>query len=169
MSRRRWYVTKIVTLGACLIVLGPIAGTANAWLQRKLAAGDTASSRWSWFGAIDLALAGEVLLAFALGVALGALIRRTLPAIGAAVVGFTLLVIGLQWAVLERTPTRTSAGPGFNAPPGSWLLDPRRGFRFRYHPPSQFVALQLILLCVLLAVAALALVTGWHATRDRAV
>jgi ABC-type transport system involved in multi-copper enzyme maturation permease subunit len=169
ISRRRWYVTKSVTLGACLIALGLIAGTANAWLQRQLAAGDPTSTRWSWFGSIDLALAGEVVLAFALGVALGALIRRTLPAIGAAVVAFTLLILGLRWVVLEHTPTRTTTGPGFTAPPGSWLLDPRNGFPFRYHPPTQFVALQLILLGVLLAVAASALVTGWLSTRDHAV
>jgi hypothetical protein len=169
VSRRRWYVTKSVTLGSCLLVLGLIAGTANAWLQRRLAAGDTASTRWSWFGSIDLALAGGVVLAFALGVALGALLRRTLPAIGAALAGSAVLLVCIRWTVLELTPTRTTAGPAFTAPPGSWLVDPRNGFPFRYHPPSQFVALQLILLGVLLAVAASALVTGWFSTRDHAV
>ena len=169
VSRRRWYVTKSVTLGSCLLVLGLIAGTANAWLQRQLAVGVSSGSRWSWFGSIDLAIAGEALLAFALGVALGAFLRRTLPAIGAALVGTTLLLLGVRWAVLELTPTRTTTGPGFTAPQGSWLLEPKNGIPFRYHPPSDFVALQLILFCVLLAVAASALASGWRATRDRAV
>jgi hypothetical protein len=169
VSRRRWYVTKSVVLGSGLIVLGLIAGVANAWLQHQLAAGDTTSSRWSWFASIDLALAGEAVLAFALGVALGALLRRTLPAIGAAVVGFTLLLLGVRWAVLELTPTRTTTGPAFIPPPGSWLLDPRTGVPVHYHPVSQYGALQLILLLVLLSVSAVALISGWRATRDRAV
>lgn len=169
VSRRRWYVTKSITLGSGLIVLGLIAGTANAWLQHQLTAGDTTSSRWSWFASIDLVLAGGALLAFALGVALGALLKRTLPAIGATVVGFTLLLLGVRWMVLELTPTRTTTGPGFITPPGSWILDPRAGAPVRYHPASQYGALQLIMVCVLLAVAAFALVSGWRATRDRAV
>jgi hypothetical protein len=169
VSRRRWYVTKSVTLGSGLVVLGLIAGTANEWLQHQLAAGDPTSSRWSWFASTDLALAGEALLAFTLGVALGALLRRTLPAIGAAVVGFTLLLLGVRWMVLELTPTTTTTGPGFTAPPGGWILDPRAGAPVRYHPASQYGALQLILVCVLLVVAAFALVSGWRATRERAV
>jgi hypothetical protein len=59
VSRRRWYVTKIAAL------------TGNAWLQHQLTAGDTTSSRWSWFVSINLALAGEAALGFALGVAFG--------------------------------------------------------------------------------------------------
>jgi hypothetical protein len=78
-----------------------IAGTANAWLQHQLTAGDTTSSRWSWFVSVNLALAGEAALAFALGVAFGALLRRTLPAIGAALAGFVVLLLGARpaWEV----------------------------------------------------------------------
>ena len=55
VSRRRWYLAKIATLGAGLAVAGLAARTANAWLQHELTAGDTASSRWSWFVSINLA------------------------------------------------------------------------------------------------------------------
>ena len=104
VSRRRWYITKIAALAAALAVAGLAAGAANAWLQHQLTAGDTTSSRWSWFVSINLALAGEAALAFALGVAFGALLRRTLPAIGAAVAGFAVLLLAARWTVQALTP-----------------------------------------------------------------
>jgi hypothetical protein len=169
VSRRRWYITKIATLTAALAVAGLAAGAANAWLAHQLAAGDTPSSRWSWFVSINLALAGEAALAFALGVAFGALLRRTLPAIGAAVAGFAALLLAARWIVQALTPATSTTGPRFAAPPGSWVLGSGTGVPVPYHPASQYWPLQLILLTVLLAAAAAALASGWRATRTRAV
>ncbi len=169
VSRRRWYITKIAVLAAALAVAGVAAGTANAWLQHQLSAGDATSSRWSWFVSINLALAGEAALAFALGVAFGALLRRTLPAIGAAVAGFTVLLLGGRWMVQDLTPAIKTTGPRFAAPPGSWVLGSGSGVPVPYHPASQYWPLQLILLTVLLAAAAVALASGWRATRTHAV
>jgi ABC-2 family transporter protein len=165
VSRRRWYITKIAAVTAALAVAGLAAGTANAWLQHQLAAGDITSSRWSWFVSINLALAGAATLAFALGVAFGAVLRRTLPAIGAAVAGFTALLLAARWIALALTPVTDTTGPRFAAPPGSWVLGAGTGGPVPYHPASQFWPLQLILLTVLLATAAAALASGWHATR----
>ena len=169
VSRRRWYTTKIAALAAALAVAGLAAGAANAWLAHQLAAGDTPSSRWSWFVSINLALAGEAALAFALGVAFGALLRRTLPAIGAAVAGFAVLLLAARWIVQALTPATSATGPRFAAPPGSWVLGSGTGVPVPYHPASQYWPLQLILLTVLLAAAAAALASGWRATRTRAV
>jgi hypothetical protein len=169
VSRRRWYITKIAALTAALAVAGLAAGAANAWLAHQLTAGDTTSSRWSWFASINLALAGEAALAFALGVAFGALLRRTLPAIGAAVAGFAVLLVGARWTVQALTPATNTTGPRFAAPPGSWVLGSATGVPVPYHPASQYWPLQLILLTVLLAAAAAALASGWRATRTRAV
>ena len=169
VSRRRWYITKIAALTAALAVAGLAAGAANAWLAHQLAAGDTASSRWSWFVSINLALAGEAALALALGVAFGALLRRTLPAIGAAVAGSAVLFLGALWIVQALTPAANTTGPRFAAPPGSWVLGSGTGAPVPYHPASQYWPLQLILLTVLLTLAAAALASGWRATRTRAV
>jgi hypothetical protein len=169
VSRRRWYITKIAALTAALAVAGLAAGAANAWLAHQLAAGDTASSRWSWFVSINLAPAGEAALAFALGVAFGALLRRTLPAIGAAVAGFAVLLLAARWIVQALTPAANTTGPRFAAPPGSWVLGSGAGVPVPYHPAGQYWPLQLILLTVLLAAAAAALASGWRATRTRAV
>ncbi|MGI9005379.1 MAG: hypothetical protein ACR2FU_04125 [Streptosporangiaceae bacterium] len=98
MSRRRRYLTKTAALGTGLAVAGLIAGTANAWLQHQLTAGDTTSSRWSW------------------------LLRRTLPAIGATMGGFLVLLLSARWMVQAITPASKATGPRFTAPPGSWIL-----------------------------------------------
>jgi len=169
VSRRRWYTAKISALAAGLAAAGLAAGTINAWLQPQLTTGDTASSRWSWFVSVNLAPAGEAVLAFALAVVSGALLRRTLPAIGAALAGFTVLLLAARWTVQALTPASTTTGPHFTAPPGSWILGSGTTTPVPYHPASQYWPLQLTLLTILLALAAAALATGWHATRTRAV
>jgi hypothetical protein len=169
VSRRRWYAAKTSALAAGLAVAGLIAGTVNAWLQLQLTSGDTIGSRWSWFASANLAPAGEAVLAFSLAVAFGALLRRTLPAIGAALAGFTVLLLAARWTVQALTPASETTGPHFTAPPGSWVLGSGTSAPVPYHPAGQYWPLQLILLAVLLALAAAALATGWHATRTRAV
>ena len=169
VSRRRWYAAKTSALAAGLAVAGLIAGTVNAWLQHQLTAGDTAGSRWSWFASVNLAPAGEAVLAFTLAVAFGAVLRRTLPAIAAALAGFTVLLLAARWTVQALTPASTTAGPRFTAPPGSWILGSGTNAPVPYHPAGQYWQLQLILLAVLLALAAAALATGWHATRTSTV
>jgi ABC-2 family transporter protein len=169
VSRRRWYTAKTSALAAFLAVAGLIAGTVNAWLQHQFSAGDTTSSRWSWFASASLALAGEAVLAFTLAVAFGALLRRTLPAIGAALAGFTVLLLAARWAVQALTPASKTTGPHFTAPPGSWVLGSGSSAPVPYHPADQYWPLQLVLLAVLLALAVAALATGWHATRTHAI
>jgi hypothetical protein len=169
VSRRRWYLAKISALATGLAIAGLIAGTANAWLQHQLTAGDTTSSRWTWLVSINLALAGEAALALALGVAFGAQLRRTLPGIGATVAGFLVLLLGARWTVQAMTPASKTTGPHFAAPPGSWILGSGTGVPVAYHPASQYWPLQLTLLAVLIAIAAAALTLGWRATKTRAV
>jgi hypothetical protein len=167
VSRRRWYVTKIAVLAAALAAAGLIAGTANAWLQHQLTAGDTTTTRWSWFVSINLALAGEAALAFALGAAFGALLGRTLSAIGATIGSFLVLLLGARWMVQSLTPVSQTTGRHFTAPPGSWVLGAGTGTPVPYHPPGQYWPLQLTLLAVLLAVAGTAAASGWRPTRTR--
>jgi len=169
VSRRRWYAAKASVLAAGLAAVGLVAGMVNGWLQHQLTAGDAASSRWSWFASASLAPAGEAVLAFALAVAFGALLRRTLPAIGATMAGFVVLVLAARWTVQVLTPASRTTGPHFTAPPGSWVLGSGTSAPVPYHPPGQYWPLQLILLTVLLALAAAALSAGWHATRTRTV
>jgi ABC-type transport system involved in multi-copper enzyme maturation permease subunit len=167
-SRRRWYVTKVAVLAAALSAVGLVAGIANGMLQHPLTRGGLTSSRWVWFYSIDLALVGEILLAFALAVALGAWLRRTLPAVGAALVVFLPLLLASGWAVRNLTPTQRTTSPShISFAGGGWGIQANNGVL--YHPASQYWPLQLTLLVILLAIAAALLAAGWHATRTRAV
>ena len=169
VSRRRWYVMKVSVLAAALAVVGLAAGVVTDQLQRPMVTGGLMSSRWVWFFSIDLALVGEILLAFALAVALGAWLRRTLPAAGAALAGFIALFVASGWAVRTLSPTQHTVGPSFNEPTGSWILQSSHVHSVPYHPASQYWPLQLTFMGVLLLLAVSALATGWHATRTRAV
>jgi hypothetical protein len=168
-SRRRWYTTKVTALATGLAAVGLAAGLANDRLQHPLTEGGLTSSRWIWFFSIDLALAGEILLAFALAVALGAWLRRTLPAVGGALVGFLVLFLASGWAVRTLTPTSRTTGPRFAVPRGGWSIQPSNSHAVPYHPAGQYWPLQLTFLAILLALAAVLLITGWYATRTRAV
>jgi hypothetical protein len=161
-------VTKVAVLAAALAAVGVIAGIANGRLQHPLTQGGLTSSRWVWFYSIDLALAGEIVLAFALAVALGAWLRRTLPAVGAALVLFLPLLLASGWAVRNLTPTLRSNAPSHvsNAG-GGWGIQAGNGVL--YHSAGQYWPLQALFLVILLAIAAALLAAGWYATRTRAV
>jgi ABC-type transport system involved in multi-copper enzyme maturation permease subunit len=167
VSRRRWYVTKVAVLGTALAAVGLIAGVANSRLQQPLTQGGLTSSRWVWFYSVDLALVGEILLVFALAVALGAWLRRTLPAVGAALVSSLLLLLVSGWALRSFTPTRQGTASSSGGSVGGWIIQASNGVR--YHPASQYWSLQVTFLVILLAMAAVLLALGWHATRTRAV
>ena len=168
VSRRRWFVTKVVVLAASLAAVGLIAGFANGRLQHPLTQGGLTSSRWVWFYSSDLALAGEIVVAFALAVALGAWLRRTLPAVVAAWVAFLPLLFASGWAVRSLGPRRVSMAPSrIAAAGGGWGI--RSGDGILYHPASQYWPLQAVFLVILLAIGAALFAAGWYATRTRAV
>lgn len=169
VTRQRWYGSKVLTLGAVLSCVALLAGLANYRLSQPLTDGRVTTSRWPWFFSAGLAPAGEVLLAFSLAVAIGAWTRRTLPAIGAALAGFLVLLFLTGNAVKNLTPTTRTSGPRFVVPDNGWIIRSSTGENVPFHPDSQFWPLQLTFLAVMLALAAALLALGWRATRTRAV
>ena len=163
IPRRRWYATKTGMLAAGLAVAGLLAGFANDRAQIPLNHGGLTSSRWIWFFSIDLAPAAEAVLAFALAAAIGAYLRRTLPAIGAALVSFLALFLLSGWAVRSLTPTSEATGPR-GTPDSGWGTSGGR-----YHPADQYWPLQFTYLAILLTLAVVSLAIGWRATRPRRV
>lgn len=164
VTRRRWYLMKTATLAVGLAILGLIAGVANDRLQISLTRGGLTSSRWPWFFSIDLTPAAEALLAFALAVALGAWLRRTVAAIGAALVCFLILFLATAWATRTLTPSRRTSGARGGAPKNGWIIQSGE-----YHPTTQYWPLQLTYVAILLALVALFLAAGWRATRVKAI
>lgn len=161
VGRRRWYATKTSVLAACLALAGLLAGAANDRTQIPLNRGGLTSSHWIWFFSIDLAPAAEAVLAFALAAAFGAYLRRTLAAIGAALVCYLALFLFTGWVVRSLTPASTATG-SMGTPAGGWGISGDR-----YHPAGQYWSLQLTYLAIQLALAAALLVLGWRATRPR--
>jgi hypothetical protein len=161
VGRRRWYATKTTVLAIGLALLALVAGFANDRVQRPLTQGGLTSSRWPWFFSIDVALTAETVLAFALAVALGAYLRRTLAAVGAALVAFLALFLVTAWALRNLTPVSRATGSR-GSPEDAWILGGGQ-----YHPAGQYWPLQLVYVVMLLALAAAVLTAGWRATRPR--
>lgn len=169
VTRRRWYGSKVLAVGAGLVVVGLLAGFANYRLSGPLTDGGVTHSRWPWFFSAGLAPAGEILLAFALAVAIGAWTRRTLPAVGGALVGYLVLLFVTGNAVKTLTPVSRTAGPRPSVPHDGWIIQAEGGQNVPYHPAGQFWSLQLTFLAILLTLSAALLAVGWRATRTRAL
>ncbi len=161
ISRRRWYFTKTCVLGVVLLGVGGVAGIANDRAQIPLTTGGLTSSRWPWFFSIDLSPAAQILLAFAIGIAAGAVLRRTIAAIGASLVGFLILFLATGWVVRSLTPVSRAVGER-GAPDDAWLIGGGQ-----YHPASQYWTLQVAYAAMLFALACGLVAIGWLATRPR--
>lgn len=163
ISRGRWYVVKTAVLATGLALAGLLAGVANDRVQIPLTRGGVTSSRWPWFFSIDLVPAAEVLLAFALAVAIGAYLRRTLAAVGATLVSFLLLFVLTGWMIRSLTPLSHATGAR-GTPDDGWIISGGS-----YHPATQYWPLQLTYVALLLVFATALLAAGWRATRPRNV
>jgi hypothetical protein len=163
IPRQRWYATKAAVLALGLALAGLIAGYADHRAQIPLTHGGLTSSRWIWFFSIDLAPAAEAVLAVALATTLGAYLRRTLPAIGAALASFLALFLLTDWVIRHLTPTSKATGH-LGTPASSWDIGGGR-----YHPANQYWPLQVTYAAILLTLALAVLAIGWRATRPRSV
>lgn len=164
VSRRRWYVTKVAVIGACLAGVGLVVGFANDRVQVPLTRGGLTSSRWQWLFSIDLAPAAEVVLAFALAVAIGAWLRRTTAAVGGALISFLILFLISAWAVRSLTPHSHATGLRAAVPRDAWILGSGN-----YHPAGEYWPLQLVYVAILLGLIGVSLLAGWRATRLRSI
>jgi hypothetical protein len=169
VTRQRWYRGKVVTVGAGLSLAGLIAGAGTYLLQGPLSDGGVTSSRWPWFFSTALAPAGSTALAFALAVAAGAWLRRPLPAVALALVGFLALFAAAGRAVQTLTPVHHTLPGDRGVPRDAWTWPTGTADAIPYHPANQFWPLQFTFLTILLALTVAVLVLGWHATRTRAV
>ncbi|WP_369194731.1 ABC transporter permease [Streptomyces djakartensis] len=149
----RWLAAKLA-VPALLLVPGTLALTL---LHRALWSSHSHLFRvigwYEWhadriFEANGVLATAQPLAALALGVLAGVVLRRALPALGAAV----LAVAALIWALDELRPHL------WPTPPGTRPL-------MHEHPASHFWPLQLVETSIVLAVAALAVTTAFALLR----
>ncbi|GAA2776715.1 ABC transporter permease [Nonomuraea dietziae] len=117
VTRRRWLIAKVGGLGAAVtlggLALGAIVG---AWLAVfDSSAFPVNFFNTNWFRLVGIGPAAWWLSAFVLGVAAGALIRRTLPAMAVTLAVCALAFFGLLsaprlYATPERFVQTTAAG-----------------------------------------------------------
>ena len=137
ITRRRWLAAKLaVVLGGAGLCA---AGTALllTWWRQSL---DTFHGRiepgaFQLEGIVPIAYA---LFAATLIVALGCILRRTVPAIALAIVAFLAVRIGIEEGVRPRFASALRAGDGTNLDT-AWILQGRM-----YHPSSRFWEFQAI-------------------------
>ncbi len=132
VSRRRWALTKLAVLGLSGIAVAGLCSLLVTWWASPLdQLGAGPFSHFDSRGIVPLAYAG---LAFALGVATGAVIRRTVSAMIATLVGFVGLRVfvaevvrpHLMAPLVDRNPFRflqpRRITIGNNLPRGAWVI-----------------------------------------------
>jgi hypothetical protein len=142
ISRQRWVLTKLALVGATATAVAGALTLMITWWYRAL--DSTSGSVWGVFDARDIAPIGYTFFAFMLAAAVGAVIRRTVPAMAASLGGFVLARIAVQqWVRPHFLPPRhltaslANASFGFvsrnggppdlitkaGGPSGSWVLN----------------------------------------------
>lgn len=113
LSATRWLVGKVVLLGVTAAAVAAVLGAAVTWMVdgiNPLVDGYQRFGRFEVFifDAAPALQAVHALFGFALGLALSALIRRTLPAVALAGVGFLLIrgLVATGWRPYFQTPVR---------------------------------------------------------------
>lgn len=90
VTRRRWLAVKLGLVGVAALAIGGLLTWLVDWWQRPFDAASQNTFDPLAFGFHGIAPIGYAAFAFALGVATGALLRRTVAAMGATLVGFVV-------------------------------------------------------------------------------
>jgi hypothetical protein len=143
-GRLRWAAVQVTLLATVIAATTCALAALGAWSWRPFAALGFAN-RWQagMFGTTPVTAAGWALAAFALGTLLGAVIKRTVPAMAATAAVVTGLAVGAYWKLdylLLSVHTKTAPDPAivtmyygqsdlnifaqqaYPGPPGSWLV-----------------------------------------------
>lgn len=129
ISRSRWLSTKFVMLTIGCVLFGIAAGAADRWfMDPYIRAGAISPVAPNYVALIGVAPAAFALFAFALGTAVGSLVRRTLPAMMITLAIFVpLRLIWEQQRYHFLSPVRVAYSPNAARPTGvsrqDWRTD----------------------------------------------
>ncbi|MGW2822962.1 ABC transporter permease subunit [Streptomyces sp. NPDC001443] len=100
VTRTRWLVTKLVTVGAAGMVTAGLLSLVVTWWAHPL--DQAGAAAYDTFGERDLVPVGYAALAFMVGATAGTLIRRTVPAMAATVFAFVAVRVTLAYGIRPR-------------------------------------------------------------------
>lgn len=121
VTRRRWLFTKVAILGwATIAMAGILAATGRQW---STAVPDGSYNQWFAFDVQGPEFVAYALFSFALGVAAGAAIGRTVPAMAVVLVGFLAVRAAIEIFVRrDFLPPVTTEVSGSGQGGQAWLI-----------------------------------------------
>src|SRR5262245_49566188 len=119
VTRTRWLLVKLAVVGLASALAAGLLSLVVTWWARPL--DDAATTVYATFGQRDIAPIGYALFSFALGVAVGVLVRRTVPAMAVTLFVFVAVrvsstyglrprILAPEHQVLALDPVRTGFG-----------------------------------------------------------
>jgi hypothetical protein len=109
VTRRRWLLVKVAVVGVAVLAVAGLASWLVSWWLSPVDAVALNRFQPAAFMARGIVAIGYAGFAFALGVAVGALMRRTLPAMAATLFGFVAARIVLTFWVRPHLLSATQA------------------------------------------------------------
>jgi hypothetical protein len=121
-GRTRWTLATLLLPAAVLVAATGAFTALFYWFFRPfLAAGQVSEMLPLAFGLLGVAFAAWTLLSFALSAFLGALLRRTVAAIGITIVVYILLAIATATAIRPHYATPVTV-PGWGSQGSGWVI-----------------------------------------------
>ena len=125
VGRRRWLATKLGVVGAASVAAAGLLSLAVSWSARSVDL--TKADQFRYFDQRDIVPIGYAAFAFALGVVVGLLVRRVLPALATTLAAFVAVRYAVErWlrphlvsASHSATSLRGASRLGFAVQPGS--------------------------------------------------
>ncbi len=126
ITRHRWLLVKLAVLASATAVMAGILAVAGQ--EWSTSVPDSSYSQWFAFDVQGPEFVAYALFSFALGVAAGAAIGRTVPAMAAVLVGFVALrtAIGLSRRNFLPPVESELSGPLFSGQGQAWMIGNQR-------------------------------------------
>jgi len=127
VTRRRWFGTKVALIGPVAAAGGALFALLVTWWSSPLVKASDDRFALGIFDLRGIAPIGYLLFALALGVAAGAMIRKTLPAMAATLGGFVVVRVVVDVFVrphymAPRTVSYGLFGPSPRQGLGDWVV-----------------------------------------------
>lgn len=141
ITRRRWLFIKVALLGLATSVLAAIVAIAGQAWSSSVPGPSLLYNQWAYFNVQGPEFVAYALFSFALGVATGAAIGRTVAAMAVVPVGFLALRVGVEHARQDFLPPVISeVNPNSSGPSQAWIIGNQQPVDLRGNPigPDQF-------------------------------